>query len=361
LLWVTGLPGLIHRANADQVQLFSDTLSTSAPNTNANHTISFATPTGVPADGSTIELSIPAGFDMSTLEEDDIDIADDGIDLSTGDTCGAVAAAVSTSSQTITIEICSGGGGAIAAASTVTIEIGTNATSSGTGAGQITNHATPGDYALTLGGTMADEGVTRIVVVEGVTITGAVDSFLSFTISGVDFGETVNADLTSITGTSTATTVPFGAVAPLTEYVMAQDLAATTNTVNGFTVTVSARSDLTSGGGSTIDSFTDGTATSTPVVWQAPSGQSGDTDTYGHWGVTTEDVSLSDDDSFGDALYAGDFIDNPREVMYSTTSADGSTAHIGTTRVGYKLEITALQEAGTDYQTELVYVITPVF
>jgi hypothetical protein len=171
----------------------------------------------------------------------------------------------------------------------------------------------------------------------------------------------VNGDATQTIGTTTATSVPFGTVQPTLEYVLAQDLSVTTNAVNGFAVTVEAASDLLSTSGATIDSFQNGTGVAVPTAWTDPSGTLGNTDTYGHWGLTTEDATLSDDDSFGTALYAGDFIQEPREVMYATTSANGIAPHIGATRVGYKLEVTTMQEAARDYTTTLTYVVTPVF
>lgn len=361
IIWALGLPGMLLKAEAVQLSNISNTLSTSKPGVVANHTISFTTPTGIPADGSTIEITIPNGFDMSFIGEDDIDIADDGGDLTTGASCGAVNAAVSTSTQTITIEVCNGGGGAITASSEIVIEVGTHADASGTGIHQVTNHASAGNYQLDIGGTMADSGATRLVIVESVTISGQVETFFDFQINGVNAEEAVNADATLTFATTTATSVPFSVVDPSTEYVLAQDLAVTTNSKNGYTVRVFADGDLQSSGGASINSFVDGSATGTPIAWVGPSAQSGSPDTYGHWGVTTEDVTLSDDDSFGDAKYVGDFISNPREVMYSTSSADGTTQHIGATRVGYKLEISTLQEAANDYQTRIVYIATPVF
>ncbi len=355
------MPGFLIHIEAAQLDTISDTISTSKPGVVSNHTIEFTTDNGVLADGSTIDVVFPSGFDMTLITEDDVDIEDDGVDMTTAATCGAVNAAVSTSSQTVTIEICSGGGGTIASSSVVTIEIGDHATADGTGANQVLNHSDVGDYELAIQGTMTDEGFTRIVIIDTVVVTGAVDTYLEFVITGVDKGETVNADATATFATTTATSVPFGTVAAGTQYVLAQDLAVTTNALEGFTVTVSAETDLTSTNGATIDSFTDGTGTSTPIAWQGPSAQPGSPDTYGHWGLTTEDISLSDDDSFGDALYVGDFIGNPREVMYSTSSSDGTTAHIGSTRVGYSLQTSVMQEAATDYQTNLTYIVTPVF
>jgi hypothetical protein len=362
LMYVTGLsPYFILRAQAAQLETLSDTLSTSKPGVGANHTIRFTTPTGVVADGSTIEIAVPAGFDMSTIGEDDIDIADDGVDLTTALSCGAVQAAVSTSTQLITIQICSGGGGAIAPGSVVAIEVGTHATASGSGTQQILNHGTTGSYKLTIGGTMADEGGTELVIIDAVTITGEVATYFDFSIGGVDAGEVVNADATQTFSTTTATSVAFGTVAPNTEYVLAQDLAVTTNAVNGFTVTVEAAGDLQSSGGATINSFSDGTGVAVPGAWTQPTGTTGSPDTYGHWGLTSEDITLSNNDPFGAALYAGNFINTPREIMYATTSANGIAPHIGATRVGYKLEVSTLQEAATDYTTSLTYVATPVF
>lgn len=359
--WALGLPGMILRAEAVQLSNISDTISTSKPGIAANHTISFTTPTGVPADDSTIVITVPNGFDMSFIDEDDVDIADNGTDLTTGATCGAVQAAVSTSTQTITIQICNGGGGAIAATNEVTIEVGTHASASGSGVHQIINHASAGNYQLDIGGTMADSGATRLVIAESVEISGSVNTYLDFHVYGVDANQSVNADANLTFATTTATSMPFGVLTPSTEYVLAQDLSVTTNSKEGFTVRVFADGDFQSTGGATINSFSNGTATGTPIDWVAPSAQSGSPDTYGHWGLTTEDITLSDNDSFGDAKYVGDFISNPREVMYSTSSADGSTPNIGLTRVGYKVEVSTLQEASTDYQARLVYIVTPVF
>ncbi len=47
--------------------------------------------------------------------------------------------------------------------------------------------------------------------------------------------------------------------------------------------------------------------------------------------------------------------------MGHTGVADGLTAGIGTARIGYQVQISALQEAGDDYSTELRYIATPTF
>jgi hypothetical protein len=349
------------RVEAAQVSNFSDTLSSSIPGVASDHTLRFTTPNAMYDDGSTVTVTFPGGFDVSSITEDDVDIEDDGVDLTTDTTCGAVNAAVTLASQTLTIEMCNGGGVTIATSSVVVIKVGENATDSGAGANQVVNHVTPESYVLDLGGTMGNTGSTRIVILDDVTVSGSVNGYFIFSVDGVDAGQTVNADANTTFATSTATSVPFGLVQPNTNYVLAQDVAVTTNSESGFTVTVFADGNLQSVTGATINSFNDGTATATPIAWVAPSALYNQPDTYGHWGVTTEDNSLSDNDSFGNALYAGNFITTPREVFYATSSADGTTPNTGLTRVGYKLRISTLQEAAADYSTRLIYVATPVF
>ena len=54
ILWSVGVPAF-RFAEAANVISFSDTLSDSAPTVDANHTITFVTPTGLPA-GETISI-----------------------------------------------------------------------------------------------------------------------------------------------------------------------------------------------------------------------------------------------------------------------------------------------------------------
>jgi len=366
ICWATGFPIALITAQAAQVSNFSDTISTSEPGVVANHTVVFTTPTGVPADGSTIVVSMPSGFDVSTIVEDDVDIADDGVELTTGASCGAVQAAVTVSSQDISIEVCNAGGGAIAAASVVTVKVGTNATNSGTGSHRITNHATPGSYVVSVGGTMDDLGDTRIAIVEGVTVSANIDTIFSFSVNGKNAGLTVNDDVTPTSGTSTATTVPFGTLSPNTPKLMAQELRVNTNALNGFSVTVQASQTLTSQNGSTIDEFTDGTAVSSSTLWTVPSGTMGNADTYGHWGITSDDNVISGATpglwGAGEAAYRGDFVSAPVEVFYHTGPVlQTSGVGVGSTTVAYKIETTNLQEAANDYTANLTYIATPVF
>jgi len=126
-------------------------------------------------------------------------------------------------------------------------------------------------------------------------------------------------------------------------------------------VTVQQDGNLQTSGGSDIDSFDDGEAASTtPLVWSSPAGTLGLEDTYGHFGITALDSSLSDGDPFGTALYKGFYGTDLIEVMYHNGPSDGITELIGSSTVAYTLEISALQEAG-DYENVLTYICTPKY
>ncbi|MEK7458932.1 MAG: hypothetical protein AAB663_00845, partial [Patescibacteria group bacterium] len=143
----------------------------------SNHAITFTTASTV-SEAATLVLTFDANFTLTSITEDDIDIADDGTDLTTAATCGGTEkASVAVTSTTITIAICAGDGGAIALGSVVVIEIGTNAASSGSGTNRITNPSAVGTYYINLSGTFGgsasiplpiqdddDSGVTALVM-----------------------------------------------------------------------------------------------------------------------------------------------------------------------------------------------------
>ncbi len=151
----------------------SDTMSRMRVGANANHLIEFDTPSGV-AEGSSITVTFDSLFDTSGIIENDVDVEDDGIDLTTAADCSGVEqAAVSMAGDMLTIVICAG---EIDAGSTVTIEIGTNATASGVGVNQIENPAVAGTYEVAFGGTFGDTGSTFVAIVDNdsVVVTATV-------------------------------------------------------------------------------------------------------------------------------------------------------------------------------------------
>jgi len=205
---------------------------------------------------------------------------------------------------------------------------------------------------------MPDSGQVRVAIVSQVVVSASVDTSLTFTVSGVNSSSTVNGSATTTAATTTSTALPFGTLSASQSKTLAQDLTITTNAANGYTVTVEQTGDLQSTTGATIDGFIDGAYTTTPSAWQGPGALVSNTDTYGHWGLTS-------DDSFVLARTGpGQFGSN--QWVSGSTSPIAIMGHddpvlATTTRVGYQIEISALQEAGDDYTTTLRYIATPTF
>jgi hypothetical protein len=355
-----------HAGAADMLEV-SDTLSDSDLGVGSNHTVRFAVPSGIPESGTfTITLEEEFNSTSSPLDLEDFDVAtgtaltENTLDYNCSGSAH-MSVATSTTANTFTFTVCLGNGGAIPAGGTTTVEIGTNATTTGTGDTQIVNPLVADSYDVTIQTSAGDVSKTLVAIIDDVVVTAAVDPTLTFVISGLPEGITINGSGTLTGTTTTATSLPFGVLAPGTPVTMAQRLQVTTNAVNGFSVTLNQDQALTSSSGATIDSFTDGGASSTPASWQAPSGYLDNDATYGHMGITSEDSTLTGGDVFGVDLWVGDFINNPREVMAATSTSDGLTTDLGSTTVGFQAEVMAYQEAGTYYTANLTYVATPVF
>ena len=237
--------------------------------------------------------------------------------------------------------------------------------SGGAGTNQIENPVTPGPYAITLTfGTSNDTGVTEVAIVPVVTVSATVETIFNFTVTGVNADLDVNGDTT--TSTSTPTTIPFGILTPDTPATAAQDLQVNTNAANGFVVTITTDHQLLSATGADIDGFTNGTYLTSPLLWDVPAATLGQENTYGHWGITTNDDTVTpgltdefDVGGVGRAYVSAST--TPVEIFRHDGPVNGTTQGVGTTRVGYTVEITSLQEAGDDYTATLTYVATPVF
>mgnify|MGYP003430230695 FL=1 len=355
VFWSLGLPYL-QLAGAANITSVSDTLSDSAPSAPSNHTILFNATTGV-LNTQSITVTFPAGFATGSADFSDIDLS--------GNTQGAFTVAATCSGSedvraacsglVLTLTFCAGDGGLLDPDEEVTLLIGTNATG---GNAQMTNPVTPGSYEVTFTSGPSDSGATRVAIIDDVTVTAAVDTIFTFTVDGVGSGQTVNGVTT--TGVTSSTTIPFGTLVDGVASTTAQDLSVSTNASNGYVVTVQIDGGLQSSTGADIDGFVDGSYTDTPATWSAPSGTLGSENTYGHWGMTSDDFVTGRASEFATSTFASAST-TPRIVMGHDGPADGTTPGVGTARVGYKVEITGLQEAGDDYTTTLTYVATPTF
>jgi hypothetical protein len=204
-------------------------------------------------------------------------------------------------------------------------------------------------------------------------VTAIVATTFDFVVSPVDVGTSVGGENT--TGSSSTTTIPFGILEAGTPEFIAQQLNVTTNAAGGFVVTVEKDGALLSSTGADIDEFTDadeGLGSDTPAAWASPDGNLAFGENgWGHWGMVAVDNDLQ---GAGTAFSADDqYIavpNTPRAVFAHNGPTDGlvgvggpdtSTDDVGQTFVGYKVEITPLQEAGDDYNTTLTYIATPSF
>lgn len=359
-LWSFGGTSL-RFAEAANVTNFSDTLTDSAPSAASNHTLVYNTPNGVDA-GGVIVVTFPASFgNIAALGVEDFDLTVNGTPIDLDGSANLTTWGVSTTTTSITF---TSDTGIIASSATVTIAVGSNATNGGTGDTRITNPASINSYEISLTSGQNDVGATRVAILSPVEVTASVDTLLTFSVAGLGAGETVNG--TTTTGSSTSTAIPFGQLRAGVATTVAQQLSVSTNASNGFVVTVQVDGQLVSATGADIDGFANGAYTSSPTVWTGPTGSIGNEWTYGHWGITTNDNSVTAGltDSFDVGGSGNRYVSastTPVEVFRHNGPADGSQPNIGQTQVGYQVQITALQEAGDDYNATLTYVATPVF
>jgi hypothetical protein len=348
------------KAEAANLTYIKDTLSNSAPSETSNHTIEFLSPTGVPA-GGTITVTIPTGFTgTSSINEDDVDLEVSGTDRTVVDGApGAGEWGFTWSGNTFTLD--ADAAQSIASNATVTIKIGTNADAGGSGVAQLTNPSATTSYEFTATAGTADSGQFRVAIVDDVLVTANVDTTLVFTITGVANGQVVNGAVATPTATTTTSdTLPFGTLAPNVSKTLAQDLSVQTNARNGFIVTVEQSQQLQSSTGADIDGFVNGSWTTTPTAWSAPTNNIANENTWGHWGLTSEDFVTGRSSEFSANTWVAAST-TPIIIMGHTGPSDGTTAGQGLTRIGYQAQITALQEAGDDYNTTLTYIATPTF
>jgi hypothetical protein len=360
VLWAVGAH-MFTTAEAANLTYVKDTLSDSAPSSVSNHTIEFLSPTGVAA-GGIITVVFPTGFTgTSSINEDDVDLEVSGTDRTVVDGApGAGQWGLTWSGNTLTHD--ADAAQSIASNATVTIKVGTNADTDGSGVSQISNPSGIQSYELSITAGASDSGQTRVAIVNNVLVTANVDTTLTFTVSGVANAQALlNGSGTSTATTTTSTTLPFETLSAGVSKTLAQDLTVATNARNGYVVTVEQDGNLLSSTGADIDGFIDGLYTNSPAAWVAPSNSISDEKTWGHWGLTTNDNSLhgAGTDFVGDQWVAAST--TPRAIMAHTGPADGTTADIGAARIGYQIQISALQEAGDDYNTTLTYIATPTF
>ncbi len=356
--------GVFNNAQAANLAVISNTLSDSDVSALSNHTIQFTIPTSSPGviAGGTIVVTFPTGFNVATsgVVFTDVDLSVNGSDLTiVNGAPGATASyGFATSGQSITLT--SGSAAAtITAGQTVRLEIGTNANFPTNGANRVTNPSTVNSYEFYVTAGAADSGRTRVAIIDNVDVTAVVNTSFTFTVAGLATSTAVNG--TSTTGSTTATAIPFGVLTAGQIKTLAQRLNVTTNARNGFVVTVEQDANLQSSTGADIDGFRDGAYTNTPQAWgAAPLNNIANENTWGHWGLTSTDDLNSSEFGAGTPLFVAAST-TPRQIFTHAGPSDGVTNNIGSSTIGYQIQISPLQEAGDDYNTVLTYIATPTF
>ena len=363
LFWAVGVPTMVKPVKAAYMSAVSDTLSHSDNGSLAAHTVQFTNSTSTKAGDTIVVTADPAGGSFveyySTASSSDILLLHNGVQLTQAASCGTNVYTVAATNyntgtnEGLTFTLCPST--TIAAGETISIQIGTTTASR---LWQNPNAGPDGaSYRITIGGTAAASGETRVAVLPHITLTATVNTTFTFTVTPVPSGNTVGGDL--LTQTSSTTTIPFGTLASGTPQIVAQRLNVTTNAQNGFAVTVQEDQPMTANSGSLIYLFKDGATTTVPTAWTHPTATLNAYQTYGHLGITSTDADLNSNEFSNATLYAGNII-TPRVVFSHNGPTNGITNNQGSTTVAYKIESTDLLPAGT-YTNQVQYVATPTF
>jgi len=344
-------------AHAASLTSVKDTMSDSRPGYPANHTIVFTNPSSTPATQTISYTFDPVTSAFGTLVGLNLtNVTSTGMTIATS-TCPGSGSNVqmATSTSALTFTVCAGN--TIPASTTVTLR---------TLNGVITNPTSTGSYIIRVNAS-SNSADTRIAIVNGVSVTAAIATTFTFTVSPLATSTTLLNNATT-TGNDTSTTLPFGTISPNTHNELGQQLNVTTNASNGFAVTIHEDQDMTSNKGNMIHLFSNANATSTPSSWTSPTNIINNPLTYGHIGITSDDTSSSlvGGPNFGAAgatpLYAGSFQPTSTLTVFAWNGpADGTTQNVGAAKVAVRIEIGTLQAAANDYANTLIYVATPVF
>jgi hypothetical protein len=205
-----------------------------------------------------------------------------------------------------------------------------------------------------------------VLTTTSIAASATVDSTFTFSVAGVASGGHISGGNTDVTTnvTTLANTIPFGTISAGSggKKSAAHDLAVTTNSGSGYSITVKGTDPPLADGAKNFDLFpADNT---TPAAWTSPAGTTASVNT-GYFGYTTNDPTLGTGTAgrftsgTADGNWAGtnggDAFTSPFEVAYSATPVNNET-----TRIGWRSEINTAQPNG-DYTGTVTLVATPTF
>ena len=368
LLWATGAPLFLNYAHARAANLsnISDTLTNSNNGSFSGHTIVYTDATST-TGGQTITVTLDQDNHWFTEVGDPATSTHFSLSYLNGTTTPvAIVASCTTGPQTTLTATGNTGNLTFALCPSVYIPGGSTITiAMATTAQVFINPATTSSPRILVGGTQLNSGETRVAILPNVTLTAAIATTFTFTVSGMATGTVINGtSLATTTGTSATSSLPFGTLVAGQSYILGQTLNVTTNARNGFAVTVQENQPPTSGAGAYINLFANGATTTYPISWVAPTGILNQINTYSHFGITSDDALEGATSTFEfagpNSVYVGNII-QPRTVFAWNGPADGVTQNYGVAHVGYRMQITPLQPAGNDYTNTITYVATPTF
>lgn len=200
----------------------------------------------------------------------------------------------------------------------------------------------------------------KYAVTPNVSMTGSVDPLLTFDITGIGSGVNIGSDLT--TGATTATGTPMGTIASGTPATLAQKITLSTNAQAGAAVSVQAVTPLTSANGAVIDGLNNGSGITTGATFLSLPVFNILNDKT--WGMVAGRSTNASGSEMVSGEWTGKMFGMPGESPAPTVLFGYPTpvpATVASTTVVYKAMVSDLQEAATDYKTELVYVVTPSF
>lgn len=193
------------------------------------------------------------------------------------------------------------------------------------------------------------DGTTMgFIYTNGSTLSLTVDQTLTFTVNAVAATQACNS-AGNTTAASTATTIPFGTVSPAANGLVCQDLTASTNSTNGYTIFARYTAAPTNGLGQPLDDHagTNAAPSSFPAA--------GTLEAYGY---STNDATLGTGTAnrFTDAApeFAAMTTSNA-EVAYEAAGVNSTTY-----RIAHQVGVTTLTLPGT-YTTTVIYTCTPVY
>lgn len=381
IVLVAGMYMTMGTARGAEVTNFKDTLSTSVPDAEANHTLSFVLGSAI-AEGNTLIITFGSGFNNATngaVDYTDIDLMEDAAEATLGADCTGtdMYSAVISGDIVLTFTACVGDGGAMDVGDTVTVEIGTNALNEETGNAQFEN-GSAGTEDVDITGSSNNTGSAKVIFIAGVTVSATVADTLSATVGLVNSSTCDTALASSGTFvTTTATAVPFGSITANQFNDGCQSLTISTNASDGYTATVQETDQLTHTdtttqivGANDDGNCDDATACSdtTENEWSgttvtsagfgycmtdacsACSGNGAATADAG-WGTTGCEDTPAKYKTIADAGNS----EAAQIIMQSATAVSGDISY-----AGFRLLVDTAQKGGV-YSNTIVYIVTPQY